>query len=751
MLSPHPKLDTEQDETLSMNGTNNDSPSLAPWHWGWSAGLVLIVLITLAFRYALPVRDGDLWWHMLYGRYFLEHKTLIADHTIFSWTPATNDTIYCTWLPDIFLYLLHKSAGLPGLFAFRYFCMQVPVLACFLFARRHNVATHPLTWLLCLLAVIMSYTAAFEKPEILSYVFMTLLAWNWWHIRATGENAWRNCYLFPLIMLVWVNSHGGFVFGTAFLVLIALGELLNTWLSPNNVLSQRLRKHLLLALLLTACTILLTPYGHRYPLQLFFDLLPTEANTNYNKKILAYVSPFDAPDSFFLVISADIALILLLSLLLGNLKKAEWSSLTTNLFFAFLFTLFFRTTFYWVPIFLFSSVSLLSSPPFILRHCHKNKLYKHMTALFITIVAVTISTMSLYRSFFFPGLYLWMGFGISDFNPVAEAEYIATYFPKTRLGNTYDQGGYLLWKLWPGNTVFFDPRHFPYRSWSDHFFDFTKGNDVEAMLQEHPCDLWCIGLAHRNLLQRLLQSQDWQLAYYGKNAAILLRRGIPLPETSPRVSPDIITQKNHFTALNTLAFACDILDLNTAQAILASMKREFTFPPHAATLRLAAHMFDGTRAYAAENYAQAVEQFTAMKSVPDSVRFMLGSSYYQLCAAAWRQRQDTLALRHALKAWELEHESPHALFNLGAILWYYDKFANTAPDSQHNWRTMLQAFLKNTATQPGFDMFRSMAQSMLAGRYLARPCPCAAPISPPTPCKAIAAAPLSRAGVACPT
>ena len=155
------------------------SPScLTPWHWGWSAVLALIVLVTLAFRYALPVRDGDLWWHMLYGRYFLEHHTLIADHSIFSWTPTTNDTIYVTWLPDIFLYLLHKATGLPGIFAFRYLCMLVPVVGCFLYARKLKIATHPLTWLLCLLAVIMSYTAAFEKPEILSYVFMTLLAWN---------------------------------------------------------------------------------------------------------------------------------------------------------------------------------------------------------------------------------------------------------------------------------------------------------------------------------------------------------------------------------------------------------------------------------------------------------------------------------------------------------------------------------------------------------------------------------------------
>jgi len=40
-----------------------------PWFWPWSLGL--LVLLTLAIRYAEPVRDGDLWWQMEYGRYLI--------------------------------------------------------------------------------------------------------------------------------------------------------------------------------------------------------------------------------------------------------------------------------------------------------------------------------------------------------------------------------------------------------------------------------------------------------------------------------------------------------------------------------------------------------------------------------------------------------------------------------------------------------------------------------------------------------
>ena len=65
--------------------------------------LFFLVLATVAIRYAIPLRDSDVWFHLLYGKYFVENLTLVPDHTLYSWTPASNEIVYCTWLPDIFL------------------------------------------------------------------------------------------------------------------------------------------------------------------------------------------------------------------------------------------------------------------------------------------------------------------------------------------------------------------------------------------------------------------------------------------------------------------------------------------------------------------------------------------------------------------------------------------------------------------------------------------------------------------------
>lgn len=702
--------------------TEPTPPEISPWHWGWAAALAAIVVVTAAFRYALPIRDGDIWFHLLYGKYFLEHRTLIADHTIFSWTPSSNDYIYCTWLSDIFLYLLHKVAGLTGLFAFRYACIAILIGACFLYARRLKVAAHPLTWFLCLLAVLMSYTAIFEKPEILSFVFMTLAAWNWWHIRSTGESAWRNCYLFPLIMLVWVNSHGGFVFGAVFFVLIWLGELLNTWLSPANVLSPRLRRHLTIALVLAVISVLFTPYGYHYPLQLFHELQPTQENLARNLSIASYASPFSFNDVFSLIVGADIAVVLLSILFIRNFKKIEWSSLLVNLVFAFLYTRFFRTTFYWVPVFLLSGLSLIASAPIISPAWRRGQKIVRMLPLLILLAGLGIAGLSLHNSFLRPERFLWMGFGISDGNPVAEAEYIKRYFPNARIGNTYNQGSYLLWNLWPKNRVFYDARHFPYRSWGNEFMAFTGGQKVKEMLRLYPCDLWCVSLHNISLLMSLLDSKEWHLAYYGRNSAILVRKDIPLPQYAPKTSDNIYDIQNLSSAIDCLKFACLIKDWHIAARILDTMNARFTYHTQQKGMLWANQLYHGMESFYNGRYRETVKHFAPMRYPPTIIRYLLTSSYHYLCGEAWQRGDDPSAKEYADKAWTLTpDDNPYSLYNMGAIGWQQKRDGSTISKKQPDWRWFLEEFLRTAPHDPEFDAFRPKAQAMLGDRQNDRP------------------------------
>ena len=711
--------------------------SIPPWHWGWSAALAAIVVITAAFRYALPLRDGDIWFHMLYGKYFLEHHTLIADHTIFSWTPSDNDTIYCNWLPDIFLYLLHKTTGLVGLFAFRYACLAVLVLGCFLFARRLRVATHPMTWFFCLLAVIMAYTGIWEKPEILSFTLMTLTAWNWWHIRSQGDQAWKNCYLFPLIMLVWVNSHGGFIFGCIFLLLIWLGEMANTWLSrPGNALSPRLRKHLTIALTMAACSIFLTPYGFRYPWQLLHRLLHTEETLSSFGTIGAYRSPLDFEYAYGLILCADLAILLLGLLSLRNLKKMEWSSLLTNLTFALLYTRFYRTTFYWAPVFLFSALPLIAMNPVISPGWRHARLGSRLLPIMLLTFAISLSGFVLYKGYVYPEKYTWMGFGIGELiNPVEEAAYIKKYFPRARIGNTYGQGAYLLWELWPDNKVFIDARHFPFQKWIEQYWTFAHGKNIKALIDQYPCDLWCIGLHEATVYSWFLASQDWKLAFCGKNSAVFVRNTIALPPGAPIFSPSIASSKSQLSGLDALSFAVNIQEWSVAEQILDGMRHNFIWPAQKEFTQKAEIFTAGMKAYHGQDYGRAVALLGSI--YPEVIKNdrAYAVSLINLSAKAWEEQQGALARELNQKAWDIRPGYYVCLYNAGAMDWYdwrtLTSLKDATPPSKDGkkisegdpdqWRLALQDFIKIAPRTHATTPYLEDAQAMLLGTFGNRP------------------------------
>ena len=79
-----------------------------------------ILAVTWFVTFMRPIMDGDLWFQMAYARQMLENRTLILDHTAFSWSPTDGSLIYCAWLMQFLLYGLYSLGGLPLFFVFRY-------------------------------------------------------------------------------------------------------------------------------------------------------------------------------------------------------------------------------------------------------------------------------------------------------------------------------------------------------------------------------------------------------------------------------------------------------------------------------------------------------------------------------------------------------------------------------------------------------------------------------------------------------
>jgi hypothetical protein len=561
------------------------------WHGFWPWFLGLLVIVTLGVRYAEPVRDGDLWWQMAYGRQLIENRTLVADHTAFTWTPADSSTIYCAWLAQVFLYLLHRVGDLPVLFAFRYACIMLLVLAVGYQARRVGVVRHPLTWLVCLLGVLMSQNAAFIKPEIFSYVFMTLTVLVWLRIKSGDERTGHACYLFPLLMLLWVNSHGGFIFGAVFLFVLGVGEGLNVLLSPGEALPAGVRGHFLLALVLSAATLLATPYGWPYPAQLLSVLF--DRNEAYYKVIEAYLSPFDPRVSHFHYVSYMVlAGLLLVGLMASSLRRLrpDWAILLTNVAFAVLFARFLRATYFWAPVFSLTAVHLLAGSPAWLRP-RRRALAAGMGGA-IALLCVFLGTRAGFDALCKPYGARWLGFGISYLNPVEEAAFIKKHLSAYRLGNDYTSGGFLLWALWPDTKVMIDPRQFPFREWLNRYGAFHGGRGVRDFLKDHPFQVCCIRYECRRLMTWFLRAPDWRVAFYGPSAAVFTRIDVPLAKGLPRVGQGIEDIRSMVQALFVFEFTTVIQDWQSARKVLAGMKERFKCANHRAETQAASDWLD---------------------------------------------------------------------------------------------------------------------------------------------------------------
>ena len=334
---------------------------------------VLLLIVLIGIRYAEPVGDGDLFWQMAYGKYMLANHTLIPDHTIYSWTPADNPYIYCSWVAEISLYLMHQLGGLPLLFAFRYAAIGFTVFLLFRFARQVGWHRRAEFWLMATWFVSSSYVGTILKPELFSLGFMSAQAFLLFRFRmAVDRQEPFKRYLVALvvIMALWANTHGVFFFGLTALVVYAAGECLNLLLSPGLGLRPEARIPLLVGLLGCGLAAFLTPYHYHFVWQLFGEGWGIVASNQSAGDKAAYQSlaahlPIWKALSFhfhqYMALAVVIAatLCVWLGFFGPSRGRVDFVFLALNVWFGLIFTVYLRSTFYWPPYFLYSCLYLI--------------------------------------------------------------------------------------------------------------------------------------------------------------------------------------------------------------------------------------------------------------------------------------------------------------------------------------------------------------------------------------------------------
>ena len=695
------------------------------WHPAWAFGLGALVLVAFLYRFADPIGDGDLWWQMRYGGDLLARRSLVPDHGLYTWTPVRAAHIYCAWLGQILLHVLYRAGGLPLLFILRYVCVGAVALVVLVYARQRRLLRHPLTWLVALIAILMSSNAGFIKPQLFSVVLMSVTVLVWFHIRGCPAAAWRWCYVFPLIMVVWVNTHGCFVFGLFFLAVAWAGAEINALFFPDAALPLKVRRHLFAALILTGLAVFATPYGWQYPLQLARSFTGATESMALRKTVRDYDSIFSPLQrSFHFVDFLMLAAALLTALLLAGCRwrDAVWDLILANVGFGFLYTCFLRTTFLWAPVFALSTLSLLAAAPGPWRRPAGRRLavaYGVAVALF----CLWFGLRSIYERYTRPFMCRWLGFGISYFNPVAEAEFILSNAAGYRLGNDYNGGGYLLWRLSPDMKVMIDPRYFPFKDWYARYH-LAENGQVEGFLREFPADVWCVVFALRDTVAWFQESPDWAPVFYGPSAVVFARRDLALAAEPLRAAPEIGEIRNLYQGLLVLSFALNVQDFRGAERILAGLETRFLFGNRRAKVQGAVALTRGIRAYYEEEYGRAATHLrTAYEALPSAAGPALASCVLHLAAARWAE-QDYAEVRRLLEyAAELAPDDALVLYNRGVTAWALAQGAEGGPDAAAvDWAALLRRFDGRAEAGGGVPpRARQVAAAILAAQFQGLP------------------------------
>ncbi|NMB53193.1 MAG: hypothetical protein GYA15_00700 [Leptolinea sp.] len=178
--------------------------------------LILVILLLLVFMMAsrTPL-DSDLWWHLRSGQVMAETgKPLLTD--IFSYTRYGQPWVNHSWLGEVVIYGIYRLAGWTGISVWMGL-MAGLIAGIFWVLLPGGKFTRAAFILLASVACGPLFT---PRPQLFSLVLVVLLIWlvtGW--MRESDRRLWLILPLFAL----WSNLHGGYMLGVLYLLGCAAG------------------------------------------------------------------------------------------------------------------------------------------------------------------------------------------------------------------------------------------------------------------------------------------------------------------------------------------------------------------------------------------------------------------------------------------------------------------------------------------------------------------------------------------------
>ena len=492
------------------------------WLLPSTADLIFIaVLCALAFT-ALSVRllgDAGIGWHIRTGQQILSTHA-VPHFDLFSASTAGKHWFAWEWLYDVIVGWLDTIAGLNTVI-----WLTAAVIASVFGWMFRLLILRGTTLLFALLLVLLSMWASMihflARPHVLSWLFT--LAWFWildsterTSSQSSPDARQRRLWLLPVLMLVWVNLHGGFLLGFALLGLYWLASLW-TWAAADDrrleaILSRTAAKsraaHLTFVGIASFAVSFVNPYGWNLYRHLYAYLT--------DRFLMDHIDEFQSPN-FHGIAEKSFLLLLLVSIavMIARGRSLRLSNVLVALFAIYAALTASRN----LPI---SSVLLTMIAGPLLQHTG------YFTEFSQRMTAVELRT----RGHFWPALAILATFFIAlsggrigstqamdaHFGakrmPVVAVNYLKSHDLQGPILSPDYWGGYLIYRLYPQAQVVVDDRHDLYGP--DFFKSYVRMIHVEQgwqdFLRDHPAR--CVLLPRNSALANiLLETRGWRVIY----------------------------------------------------------------------------------------------------------------------------------------------------------------------------------------------------------------------------------------------
>jgi len=457
----------------------------------------------------LNLWDPDTWWHIRVGQKILvEWKWPTTDP--FSFTVSGNEWMAYEWLGEVFMGFSTRWGWLlgPTVLLIALSTSFMLLLYYYAYLRSGDVKA---AFVACALVLPLAQAFFALRPQLVGYNFLLLTLICLEHYRRGRR---RLVWLLPILFLVWVNTHGTFIFGLLVVGLFWAGG----WVEfrKGGLFAERWtpsqRRQLALVLLLCLLVLPLTPYGTRlaaYPLLMSIsqplnvaniqEWQPIAFNLFLGKLFLSLLLAF-----FLLQVISPLKYRLEEAALLLFAAYAACVHLRFICLFVLVFTPLLATSLArWIPAY------DVAKDRFVLN------------AALLAMIAVGLVA-------FFPSDRQLKKLAEERF-PLKAVEYLRSHPVRGPMLNEYGWGGYMIWALSPEHKVFIDGRAdiYEYAGVLRDYLDIVRLEPRTLPLLRTYGIQSCLIQRKAPLATLLAALPDWEQVYADDVSVLFVRKQTP--------------------------------------------------------------------------------------------------------------------------------------------------------------------------------------------------------------------------------